>query len=425
MATTTIFDVVKVSELPVVQRLTEGDHFIVNDRDPSTGSLSSKTILVDDLAITTAERTTLKELKDVVVTSPKSGQVLRWAGSNWINSDESSLSIILTDLSVRNLPVNFTAKGGKLEYDSRVGLFSYSPSDINGPISNHHNVSPLADTPIDRDTLSWSGSSNQWEPSRAIEITTLNLPAQSLNNKGKIEANGYRIDYTPPDLSGYLLKQEFVEQDPVFRGSVAYTIGGAQLSNWDQAYSWGNHNYAGYLKQISIKEINDVRADDPINGDGLVFNKSVNLWISGHPVIKALTRIDDVEVTAPQDEQVLTYETRSGKWKNKNNIDTLDYTNVPVLTGIVASDGSKISGSGRESHNFSVNKLASSQYELILSKPLLNLNYVVSVTTNSTASGVCVATVISKALDKVVVQTANLSPTAINNDASFQFTVTV
>ena len=68
MANTTIFDVVRVSELPPVQRLTDGDYFIVNDNDPSTDITTSKTILVDDVALSVAERTKLRELSDVVIT---------------------------------------------------------------------------------------------------------------------------------------------------------------------------------------------------------------------------------------------------------------------------------------------------------------------------------------------------------------------
>ena len=64
MATTTILDIVKVSELAVVNRLTDNDYLIVNDVQAS-GVVESKTIVINDLAISVAERTRLRNLLDV------------------------------------------------------------------------------------------------------------------------------------------------------------------------------------------------------------------------------------------------------------------------------------------------------------------------------------------------------------------------
>ena len=683
MATTTIFDVVKVSELPAVQQLTDGDYLIVNDNDPSTGITSSKTIVIDDLALATVERSLLREIKDVVITTPTAGQILRWTGSTWINDKEDDSHIILTDLSVTNQPVDKASLGGRLEYDSRLGIHNFFPADTTGPLSNHENVSPNTNYvyqggPSDRDTLSWSSSTRLWQAEPAIVITTLNLPPEPLNRRGRLDVNGYRLDYTAPDLSEYLLIEDFIEQDPVFVRHPAYTIGGSDIDKWNEAYMWGNHAVEGYLKSIRIKEIADVSAEAPGEDDTLNYNPLTKIWRNGHPRIKGITRIDDVEVTNPQDKQILRFESRSQEWKNINHhmenmanvddtyrthwailfyntskamwdmekvqiideivagnalsgggrplvlgdtirldvvpgiaadvngdklnvrvgkgafvdpsnditinpgnglvytagldgldvnpgvsidvlndkvnvrygdgitvdnnnqiqiqtgvaasidnniinvrhgngitvdadnklqilsgtgcsvdsdiinvnvgngltfdgdnkiaivpgngltsdgsgigitpgdaistalnkidvlydgtsvrlnasnqleVDVADYTNVPVLNGEVGANGTKLNVKGRDSQDFTVTKLTTapeiSRYEVTFATPLLSSNYNLSVTTNSTSSGVCVSTVFSKSASKFVIQTVNLDDTAPDNNASFQFSVSV
>lgn len=421
MATTTIFDVVKVSELPVVRQLTDGDYLIINDNDPSNGTATSKVILIDDLAIASAERTNLRELKDVKITSPKSGQVIRWDGSAWVNDMVGGDNVILSDFTVRNNNVDSSELGGRLEYDSRFGVFTFHKADTTGPLSNHRNVSPLTDQANNKDTLSWSSSAREWLPEPAIKITALNLPPIPYNNKGKIEVNGYRLDYTPPDVSQYLLRSDFIEEDPVFKASPSFLIGATDIARWHEAYSWDDHARQGYIKSLKLQQLDDVRADSPADGDTLIFNSIVNTWFAGHPRITGITRIEDVEVTAPQDNQVLTYESRTNKWKNKDaNLST-----TPELIGSVSAGGVKVLSEGLNSHNFTVSKTPDlSLYDVKFTEQNNNTNYIVSLTSMSTASGFCIATVLTKRVDGFIVQTVNLESTAQNNDAAFQFTVT-
>ena len=57
-------------------------------------------------------------------------------------------------------------------------------------------------------------------------------------------ANG-EFTFTPPDLSAYLTS--YTETDPIFLASPAYQVTSQKITNWDAAYSWGNHASAGYL----------------------------------------------------------------------------------------------------------------------------------------------------------------------------------
>lgn len=334
MATTTIFDVVKVSELPAVQSLTDGDYLIVNDDDPSTGITTSKTILIDDLAQTSAERTLLRELQDVVITSPSSGQILRWNGSRWINDNEDDSHLRLTDLSVTNQPIDPNALGGRLDYDARLGIFNFYPADTKGPLSNSDNVSTSTDypNPNNNDTLSWSTATRLWEAAPAISLSALNLSPEPLNRVGKIAVSGYRIDYTPPDTSEYLLIEDFIEQDPVFTQHPAHSIGGGDISKWNEAWTWGNHAVQGYMKSIRVSEIADVNANSPSDGDTLNYSSTTRNWNAGKPVVKSIGDIDNVEVTAAKDTQIIRYESRTQEWKNVDhtieNIGNVDASKI-------------------------------------------------------------------------------------------------
>lgn len=48
-------------------------------------------------------------------------------------------------------------------------------------------------------------------------------------------------------LCNYVSNIGITETDPLFRGSASYSITNTLISNWNEAFSWGNHNLAGYL----------------------------------------------------------------------------------------------------------------------------------------------------------------------------------
>jgi hypothetical protein len=58
----------------------------------------------------------------------------------------------------------------------------------------------------------------------------------------ELNASGY-VPSSQLDLSSYLT----TESDPVFTASVAFGITTTNTTNWDAAYSWGDHSLEGYL----------------------------------------------------------------------------------------------------------------------------------------------------------------------------------
>ena len=88
-----------------------------------------------------------------------------------------------------------------------------------------------------------------------IELTDLSVTTNSAGTAALTYTNSTGVfTYTPPDLSGYLTS--YTETDPVFTASAASGITSTNITNWNTAYSWGDHSAAGYL----TAETNDLTA---------------------------------------------------------------------------------------------------------------------------------------------------------------------
>jgi hypothetical protein len=72
-------------------------------------------------------------------------------------------------------------------------------------------------------------------------FTTFSGSYDDLTNKPSIPTATSQLS----NDSGFLTS--YTETDPVFTGSAAGGISSTQVSNWDTAYGWGDHNSAGYL----------------------------------------------------------------------------------------------------------------------------------------------------------------------------------
>lgn len=88
------------------------------------------------------------DISDVTITSPTSGQVLKYNGAVWINDTDTDTGILYTDLSVTTNPVGSAA----LAYNNTNGVFTYTPPDLSTFI-----------TASSTDTLTnKSGNISQW-----------------------------------------------------------------------------------------------------------------------------------------------------------------------------------------------------------------------------------------------------------------------
>ena len=114
--------------------------------------------------------------------------------------------------------------GGSLSYSE--GTFTFTPADVGAGLS-------LDDFSVTTGTASGGGS-------------------LSYN-----DATGV-FTFQPASIGSYLT----VESDPVFTAHAASGITSTQITNWDEAYGWGDHADAGYLTNASIAGLHtDALAD--------------------------------------------------------------------------------------------------------------------------------------------------------------------
>ena len=108
-------------------------------------------------------------LSDVAISSPTSGQVLKWNGANWINDTDggSGGGIALTDLSVTVA----SAGTANLTYDNSTGVFTYTPpvGYANSDVDAHLNTSTATASQV----LSWTGTDYDWVTNSATSSDTL------------------------------------------------------------------------------------------------------------------------------------------------------------------------------------------------------------------------------------------------------------
>jgi len=88
-------------------------------------------------------------------------------------------------------------------------------------------------------------------------------------------AQNGQFTYTPPNLSAYLTS--YTETDPVFAASPAGTITNTNKTNWNTAYSWGNHATQGYL--TSYTETDPIFNASPAK---TITNQKISDWNSSY-----------------------------------------------------------------------------------------------------------------------------------------------
>jgi hypothetical protein len=133
----------------------------------------------------------------------------------------------------------------------------YNGFTIAGGTVSGINIGDLDDidltvAPQDGQVLKWDSENSSWKPANDLTgdaESGLGLGDLSVSVQAAGSANLSYSDvtgvftYTPPDLSGYLT----TETDPVFAASPASGIILQNITNWNEAYGWGDHSTEGYL----------------------------------------------------------------------------------------------------------------------------------------------------------------------------------
>ncbi len=225
-------------------------------------------------------------------------------------------------------------------------------------------------------------------------VTTASVGTAALTyNSGNGE-----FTFTPPDLSSYATETyvtsrgyltSYTETDPIFSASAASNITTAKISNWDTSYSWGNHASVGYLTMESdtlqtvinrgntstspayftskfYYQNNFATADITIQlatqYPGMFitdsstakayasFNNEWNELLTWYSSINDLNDVDTVTV-APQNGQVLKWDSTSSKWKPANDLTGgggggLSLSDLSVQSATAAGGGSLVYNDG-------------------------------------------------------------------------------
>lgn len=127
-----------------------------------------------------------------------------------------------------------------------------------------------------------------------------------------------KVTITGPNLSAYLTS----ESDPVFTASAAAGINNTNISNWNSAYSWGDHSTFGYLtnNDVTIGSIrintNVIRTVDS--------NADLELDASGTGAVQLRSNLKLSDGTSPD-----------GEWTNFTPTWTASSSNPSIGDGLI------------------------------------------------------------------------------------------
>jgi len=167
-----------------------------------------------------------------------------------------------------------------------------------------------ADTTID--TLTIVGGTN-------IDITT--TPATdtlTINNTFVQDFRYSQLTGAPTDVSeftndaGYLQDNEFTSEGLMRRGAGGniYSVIPDNSSNWNLAYTWGDHAQAGYLNIVAMQDLTNVALSSVANGQVLIYNNGS--WVNTSPL-----KLSDFTITVAADFQngYLLYDDNTGTFE--------------------------------------------------------------------------------------------------------------
>lgn len=152
--------------------------------------------------------------------------------------------------------------------------------------------------------------------------------------------------------AGYLTS--FTETDPVFTAHPAHGITSTKIGQWDAAYGWGNHAVQGYLQSIaaqSINALNDVEINSETLATDQVIKWNGTSWVNGTggggTTINGLNDVGDVTITSASlaDNQILRYDSGTEKWRNET-FSGISLTDLSVTTATASSTPSLTYNSG-------------------------------------------------------------------------------
>lgn len=197
---------------------------------------------------------TIAGLTDTTISNPSNGKILEYYNGSWILGDKGGGAGSSTFISLSDTPSNFSNQANKfVKVNSNATGLLFTDITANSPLSWNNLTS----------TLSFSA--------------TTDIITEGSTNLYYTDA---RVD-TILGTKDYIQDADFSTSGIMKRGASAgdYSVITDNSTNWNTAYSWGDHSSAGYLTSIStLTSIGDVTVSNPSNDQVLQWNGSK--WIN-------------------------------------------------------------------------------------------------------------------------------------------------
>ena len=267
----------------------------LTDVDTSTTAPTNNQVLAWDgnnwVPATSTAGTTLSGLVDTDTSNASTGKILEYSNGTWVigNKGGGSGSTTLTGLS--DTPTNYTSKANFF-------------AKVNSNATGLDFVDLIASSP-----LSFNRTTN---------TLTISADTDDISEATNLYYTNDRVN-TLLGTKGYLEDSDFTSIGLMKRGAAAgsYSIVTDSSTNWNTAYSWGDHSTVGYLTSISALSINalsDVATTNEATNEILRWNGSN--WVnSGESAgITVLTGLTDTPANYGTSGQVLSSTGSGTQW---------------------------------------------------------------------------------------------------------------
>ena len=184
------------------------------------------------------------------------------------------------------------------------------------------------------DTTNWDTAYSWGDHSVEGYLTSASLTGYATETYVNTQVTNL-VDSAPTTLDTLNELAAALGDDPNFATTVSTSIGtkwtqdNTKISNWDTAYSWGDHASAGYLTSLALDGLSDVSAASPSDGQALVYNSTSGEWEASTPA-STLGSLTDVSIAGVTDGQALVYNSTSGEWEAGASSSTTISATPPV-----------------------------------------------------------------------------------------------
>lgn len=269
------------------------------------------------------------------------------------NSGNLFVDIVTSDTIIANELVdlatftNSTPTNGNIWLNSSDGKFNFRENGVTKELGAGGGISyPLNDVPV-REILSASGTqtinlslntghSTRIEATANITLAFTNYSADLLQEEWEIEVKNTDTSPITVSFPTEVLNPPTISLNPDQRTILVFRTNdnGTIVDVLQTITNFGSTASVSELNDLTDVTIVAPNAGEYLRYGGSVWSESELLWADINKTGSLINDIEDVLITTPLNDQVLTYETASGKWKNK------------TISGGEVNTGSNLGASG-------------------------------------------------------------------------------